>query len=128
MYPLSNFIPSTNSISWLRVLPSFTVILPWSPTFSIRVDSNSPISLSPLALIVATLLIYSLPLTCLLITFNSLTIYSTAMLIPLLKSIGFIPAATLLHPSLKMALARIVLVVVPSPASSLVLLATCLSS
>jgi len=46
------------------------------------------------------------------------------MLIPLLKSIGFIPAATLLQPSLNNALAKTVDVVVPSPASSLVLLAT----
>lgn len=45
---------------------------------------------------------------------------------PLLKSIGFMPAATDLQPSLKMALARTVAVVVPSPAVSLVLLATCL--
>ena len=49
---------------------------------------------------------------------------STAKLIPLLKSIGFIPAATDLHPSLKIALARTVAVVVPSPAISFVLLAT----
>ena len=45
-------------------------------------------------------------------------------MIPLLRSIGFIPASTLLHPSLKIALAKTVAVVVPSPASSLVLLAT----
>lgn len=49
------------------------------------------------------------------------------MVIPLLKSIGFIPAATDLHPSLKIALANTVAVVVPSPASSLVLLATYLT-
>jgi len=47
-------------------------------------------------------------------------------LIPLLRSIGFIPAATDLHPSLKIALAKTVEVVVPSPAISLVLVATCL--
>lgn len=56
--------------------------------------------------------------------FNSSTIFSTAILIPLLISIGFIPADTLLQPSLKIDLANIVLVVVPSPATSLVLLAT----
>jgi hypothetical protein len=49
---------------------------------------------------------------------------STAILIPLLKSIGFIPAATDLHPSLKIALAKTVAVVVPSPATSFVLFAT----
>lgn len=45
-------------------------------------------------------------------------------MIPLLKSIGFIPAATDLVPSLKIALAKMVAEVVPSPASSLVLEAT----
>jgi len=49
------------------------------------------------------------------------------LLIPLLRSIGFIPAAVLLQPSLKIALANTVAVVVPSPASSLVLVATCLT-
>ena len=37
---------------------------------------------------------------------------------------GFIPAATDLHPSLKIALANTVAVVVPSPAMSFVLFAT----
>ena len=73
---------------------------------------------------VPTWAIYSFPLTGLDLAFNSLTTASTAKLIPLLRSIGFIPAATDLHPSLKMALAKIVEVVVPSPATSLVLLAT----
>jgi len=41
-------------------------------------------------------------------------------------SIGFIPAATDLHPYEKINLARMVAVVVPSPASSLVLFATSL--
>jgi hypothetical protein len=40
----------------------------------------------------------------------------------------FIPAATLLTPSLKMALAKTVAVVVPSPASSLALDATDLTN
>lgn len=41
--------------------------------------------------------------------------------IPLFTSIGLIPAATALLPSLKMARAKIVAVVVPSPATSFVL-------
>lgn len=45
-------------------------------------------------------------------------------MIPLLKSIGLIPAPTDLVPSLKMALAKMVAEVVPSPASSFVLEAT----
>ena len=32
--PLSNLIPSTNSISWWRVLPSWIVMVPWMPTLS----------------------------------------------------------------------------------------------
>ena len=43
---------------------------------------------------------------------------------PRLRSIGFIPAATILVPSRKMACASTVAVVVPSPATSEVLLAT----
>src|ERR1700751_2365304 len=54
----------------------------------------------------------------------SLTTASTAMSTPRLRSIGFIPAATALTPSRTMACARMVAVVVPSPATVLVLLAT----
>ena len=54
----------------------------------------------------------------------SLTTASTAKSMPRLRSIGFIPAATALTPSRTMAWARRVAVVVPSPASVLVLLAT----
>ena len=42
---------------------------------------------------------------------------------PRLKSIGFMPAATNFKPSVTMALVSTVAVVVPSPATSLVLLA-----
>lgn len=58
---------------------------------------------------------------------SSATTVSTAIRIPFLRSMGFMPAATDLHPSLKIALAKIVAVVVPSPASSFVLLATYLT-
>src|SRR6266446_2112821 len=54
----------------------------------------------------------------------SLTTASTAMSTPRLRSIGFMPAATALTPSRTIAWARRVAVVVPSPASVLVLLAT----
>jgi hypothetical protein len=76
---------------------------------------------------VATFSICYLDFIYTLLAFKSSTTFSTAVVIPLLKSIGFIPAATDLHPSLKIALAKTVAVVVPSPASSLVLLATCLT-
>ena len=49
---------------------------------------------------------------------------STAAVMPRRTSIGFMPAATALQPSLKMARVSMVAVVVPSPATSLVLLAT----
>ena len=50
-----------------------------------------------------------------------------ALSIPRFKSIGFIPAATDFMPSFTMACAKIVAVVVPSPASSLVRDATSLT-
>lgn len=67
-------------------------------------------------------------LTGLDLALRSLTTASTARFIPLLKSMGFIPAATDLTPSLKIALAKTVAVVVPSPASSLVFEATDLTN
>src|SRR5437868_12478491 len=57
----------------------------------------------------------------------SLTTASTAKSMPRLRSIGFIPAATARTPSRTSACARIVAVVVPSPASVLVLEATSLT-
>merc|ERR1719464_1291843 len=48
----------------------------------------------------------------------------TPLSIPRLISIGFMPAATALQPSVKMARARTVAVVVPSPATSFVFEAT----
>src|ERR1700692_707227 len=50
--------------------------------------------------------------------FSSSTTVSTARSMPRFRSIGFMPAATALAPSLTMACARTVAVVVPSPAKS----------
>lgn len=97
---------------------------PCSPTLSIKEAIKLPISLSPLAEIVATFPIYSLVFTGIALDYISSTTFSTAMLIPLLKSIGLSPAETDLVPSLKMALAKMVALVVPSPASSFVFEAT----
>ena len=58
---------------------------------------------------------------------NSATIVSTALSIPLFKSIGLAPAATFFKPSFTIACANTVAVVVPSPAKSLVLEATSLT-
>ena len=55
------------------------------------------------------------------------TAVDIALSIPLLRSMGFIPAATDLWPSLTMDCARTVAVVVPSPASSEVCEDTCLT-
>ena len=54
----------------------------------------------------------------------SLTTAATAMSMPRLRSIGFMPAATDLAPSRTIACASTVAVVVPSPAMSLVFWAT----
>ena len=55
---------------------------------------------------------------------NSPTIESTALLMPRFKSSGLAPAATFFNPSLTMSCAKIVAVVVPSPAKSFVFEAT----
>ena len=98
-------------------------MLPYSPTFSIKSANNVPISLSPLAEIVATFIIYSLSLTSTLSDFNISSTLATARSIPLLISIGLTPACTFLTPSFKIARVKTQQQVVPSPASSFVLLA-----
>src|SRR5262249_34489561 len=72
----------------------------------------------PLAEIVPTCAISWLDVTFLEFFCKSSTTASTARSTPRLRSIGFIPAATALEPSLTMAWARTVAVVVPSPAKS----------
>ena len=61
------------------------------------------------------------------IFFSSSTTASTALSMPRLRSIGFIPAATNFMPSRTIAWASTVAVVVPSPATSEVLDATSLT-
>ena len=106
-------------------LASSTVITPSFPTFSNASVINSPIVSSLLADIEAICFIFSdeLPtvLDCL---FNSSTTVSTALSTPLFKSIGFAPAVTFLRPSFTTDCAKMVAVVVPSPAKSLVFEAT----
>ena len=79
---------------------------------------------SPLAEMVPTWAISSLEVTFLEFLLRSSTMASTARSMPRLRSIGFIPAATDLAPSLTMAAASTVAVVVPSPATSEVFEAT----
>src|SRR6185437_12616031 len=117
-------MPSTtsSSVSWL--LASSTVITPSLPTLAMALAIMSPMSLSPLAEIIPTWPISSLDLTFLERFLRSATTASTAFSMPRFRSIGFMPAATDLEPSRTMARASTVAVVVPSPAMSLVLLAT----
>src|SRR6185312_2850903 len=117
-------MPSTTSSSVSMAFASSTVMTPSLPTFCIALAIIVPISTSPFAEIVPTWAISALVDTLRERDWTSLTTAPTAMSMPRLRSIGFIPAATALEPSRTMACARIVAVVVPSPAMSLVLLAT----
>ena len=100
---------------------------PSLPTFFIASAILAPISSSPFAEIVPTWAISSLDVTFLAFVFSSSTTAATAMSMPRLRSIGLAPAATDLAPSLMIAWARTVAVVVPSPATSEVFEATSLS-
>ncbi|MBA7709214.1 hypothetical protein ES703_118126 [subsurface metagenome] len=123
-YPLSNCIPSTTSSSVFSPLPSSAVITPSLPAFSIASAIILPISLSLFEEIVATCSISLLSFNSRDIFSNSTTTLSTAFSIPLFRAIGLTPAATFFIPSCKIASARTVAVVVPSPATSLVCDAT----
>ena len=87
----------------------------------------SPISLSELAEIVPTCAIAVASAHGTESAFSSSTAATTALSIPRLRSIGFIPAATALRPSFTIACASTVAVVVPSPAASFALDATSLT-
>src|SRR5579885_569891 len=117
-------MPSTTSSSVSRLFASSTVMTPSLPTFCMALARKSPISRSPLAEMVPTWAISSLEVTFFEFFLRSSTMVSTARSTPRFKSIGFMPAATALAPSLTIAWASTVAVVVPSPARSEVLLAT----
>src|SRR2546425_2979102 len=97
---------------------------PSLPTFSIASAMSLPISLSLFAEIVPTWAISLRPAVGTEIFFNSSTTVSTACSMPRFSDIGFTPAVTDFRPSRKIAWARTVAVVVPSPARSDVLVAT----
>src|SRR5271166_812800 len=117
-------MPSTTSSSVSRLFASSTVITPSLPTLSIACEIIAPIVLSPLAAIAPTWPISSDLVILRLFALRSATIASTARSTPRLTSIGLAPAATDLAPSLTIAWARMVAVVVPSPAVLLCLAAT----
>ena len=103
------------------------VMTPLLETFSIASATISPTP-SSAAEIAATLAIEALPLIGSLIFAIASTAASVAFLIPFLKTIGLAPAATFFMPSLIIAWASTVAVVVPSPATSLVFVATSFTS
>src|ERR687892_633243 len=110
-----------------KVCPSSTVTTPSLPTLSRASAITSPISGSA-AEIAATWAISSLPSTSRDRFWIDSTAASTAFSIPRFRAIGLAPAATFLIPCLTMARARTVAVVVPSPATSFVFVATSLVS
>src|SRR5260221_7997488 len=117
-------MPSTTSSSVSMAFASSTVMTPSLPTFCMARAIIAPISCSPLAEMVPTWAISALVETLRERDWTSATTAPTAMSMPRLRSIGFIPAATAFEPSRTMAWARMVAVVVPSPARSLVFEAT----
>ena len=122
-YPRSNCIPSTVCSSVTMVFDSSTVMTPSLPTFFMASAMMLPMVVSPLAEMVPTWAIMS-PETGFENFLTSSTTASTAFSMPRFRAIGFAPAATCLTPSRKMACARMVAVVVPSPAMSEVFDAT----
>src|ERR671934_2417398 len=116
-------MPSVNSSSRPNVWPSSTFTTPSLPTFSIASERTSPISRSREDT-VATRAMSSLPEISFDCDFRFSTTPSTAFSMPRLIAIGFAPAATFLRPSRTIACAKTVAVVVPSPATSFVDVAT----
>src|SRR5664279_2396373 len=120
-------MPSVYSFSRPRLWPSSTVMTPSLPTLSITSAMISPTSGSA-ALMAATAAICARLSTgrdCFLI---SATTASTAASMPRLTTIGLAPAVTTRRPSATIAWPSTTAVVVPSPATSSVLVATSLSS
>ena len=103
------------------------MITPSLPTLSIASAIVLPIASSALAEMAPTWEISLLVVHGLLIFLSSSTTAITALSIPRLRSIGFMPAATYFMPSAMIDWASTVAVVVPSPATSEVLDATSLT-
>src|SRR3954469_23061454 len=120
-------MPSVNSSSRPIVWASSTVMTPSLPTLLNASAISSPIfgSCAEIAATCATSAWSSTSRAS--FSRRSLTA-STAASMPRLSAIGCAPAATLRRPSRTIAWARTVAVVVPSPATSLVLVATSLAS
>src|SRR5918993_214643 len=120
-------MPSVNSSSVPNVFDSSTVTTPSLPTLSMASAMTSPIDGSA-AEIVATLAMSVLSSTSLACDLIDSTTAATAFSMPFLRLIGLAPAATLRMPRWTSDWASTVAVVVPSPATSFVLVATSLTS
>src|ERR1039457_267011 len=120
-------MPSVSSSSMPKVFDSSTVTVPSLPTLSMASASTSPIAWSA-AEMAATCAISCLESISLDWAAIASTAAATAFSIPRFSAEGMAPAATLRRPSLMSAWARTVAVVVPSPATSLVLVATSLTN
>ena len=116
-------MPSVNSSSRPNVWPSSTFTTPSLPTFSIASAMLSPIDRSRDEML-ATRAMSSLPEISFVCDLRFSTTASTAVSIPRFRPMGLAPAATFFRPSRTMACASTVAVVVPSPATSLVAVAT----
>ena len=110
-----------------KVWDSSTVMTPSLPTLSMASEIISPISVSA-AEIEATWAIWPLDSVSRAMPRSDATAASTPASMPFFSDIGLAPAATLRRPSWTMAQASTVAVVVPSPATSSVFLATSLTS
>ena len=106
---------------------SSTVMTPSLPTLSMASAMISPTVVSA-AEMDAVEAICSLVSTSLAMPSSWALMASTAASMPFFRPIGLAPAATLRRPSRTSAWARTVAVVVPSPATSSVFLATSLTS
>src|SRR5499427_4840636 len=117
-------MPSTISTSVSSDFASSTVMTPSLPTFCMACAIILPILLSPLEETVPTWATSAEDSTFLARFSMSLRTAPTAISMPRLTSIGFMPAATDFAPSRIIDCASTVAVVVPSPALSLVFWAT----
>src|ERR1700761_929993 len=125
--PLSKPTPSVNSSSVPSGEDSSTLTTPSWPTLVIASPTSSPIC-SSRDDTVATCAMPVLPDTGVAEASSASDTASAALPIPNPSAMGLAPAATLRSPPLIIACANTVAVVVPSPATSLVLVATDLTS
>ena len=127
MKPLSNCMPSVTSSSVASVEPSSTVMTPSRPTCSIASAIRSPMVASCAEMVATWAMSLRLATSTALPSSASLIAARPASM-PRLRPVGLAPAATLRRPSRTIAWASTVAVVVPSPATSLVFVATSLTS